>query len=295
VLSLGDMQTALVLKTLSEVVGRLNTLPGQRTIVLASPSFLISDREHREYEVVDRAVRAHIVISTLDSRGVSTDENDQADSNVLAEFAAATGGTFFHNSNDLAEGLRRIASPPEFLYQLGFSPDNLRENGKYHQLSVKIVGVDKVSISARKGYFAPNHLANPKQQERDLVTEALYSPSEIHDLPVQIQTQTVRDDKPPAKSKVLAFVNLADLPHRQIHDKNTNDLRMVAAIFDHNGKYLGAIDRKVAVHWTDDDAGLKNAATFSFLLDPGTYMVRLIVRDTESQSLSAQATTVQIP
>jgi hypothetical protein len=59
---------------------------------------------------------------------VLTDENDQiADSNVLAEFTDGTGGTFFPNNNDLTEGLRRIASPPEFVYQLGFSPQDLGE------------------------------------------------------------------------------------------------------------------------------------------------------------------------
>jgi VWFA-related protein len=295
VLRVGDMQTALVLKTLSDVVNRLSSLPGQRTIVLASPSFLVSDREHREYEVVDRALRAHVVISALDTRGVLTDENDQiADSNVLSEFADGTGGTFFHNNNDLTGGLRRIASPPEFVYQLGFSPQDLQENGKYHQLSVKIVGVNKLSVSARRGYFAPNHL-DPKQIETTELDDALYSQTEIHDLPIQIQTQTIRGDKPTAKLNVLTLVDLDALPHRQADGKNTNELRIVAAVFDRNGKYLGAINRKVAVHWSDDDAGTQTATTFSFLLDPGPYLVRMVVRDSESQRLSAQAAIVEIP
>jgi hypothetical protein len=296
VLRIGDMQTALVLKTLSDVVNRLSSLPGQRTIVLASPSFLVSDREHREYEVVDRALRAHVVISALDTRGVLTDENDQiADSNVLAEFTDGTGGTFFHNNNDLTEGLRRIALPPEFVYQLGFSPQDLRENGKYHQLTVKIVGVDKLSVSARRGYFAPNHLANPKQIETTELDDGLYSQAEIHDLPIQIQTQTVRGDKPTAKLNVLTLVDLDALPHHQTDGKNINELRIVAAVFDRNGKYLGAINRKVAVHWSDDHAGTQTATTFSFLLDPGPYLVRMVVRDSESQRLSAQAAVVEIP
>ena len=296
VLRMGDMQTALVLKTLSDVVNRLSSLPGQRTIILASPSFLVSDREHREYQVVDRALRAHVVISALDTRGVLTDENDQiADSNVLSEFTDGTGGTFFHNNNDLTEGLRRIASPPEFVYQLGFSPQDLQENGKYHQLNVKIVGVNKLSVSARRGYFAPNHLADPKQIETTELDDALYSQTEIHDLPIEIQTQTIRGDKPTAKLNVLTLVDLDALPHHQADGKNTNELRIVAAVFDRNGKYLGAINRKVAVHWSDDDAGIQTATTFSFLLDPGPYLVRMVVRDSESQRLSAQAAVVEIP
>jgi VWFA-related protein len=296
VLSMGDMQTALVLKTLSDVVNRLSSLPGQRTIILASPSFLVSDREHREYQVVDRAVRAHIVISALDTRGVYTDENSQvADDNVLSEFADGTGGTFFHNNNDLTEGLRRIASPPEFIYQLGFSPRDLKENGKYHQLSVKIVGVKNLSASSRRGYFAPDHRPSSKQAGDAELDDALYSQAEIHDLPIQIQTQTVRGDKPTAKLNVLTLVDLDALPHHQADGKNTNELRIVAAVFDRNGKYMGAINRKVAVHWSDDDAGVQTATTFSFLLDPGPYLVRMVVRDSESQRLSAQAAIVEIP
>jgi hypothetical protein len=70
---------------------------------------------------------------------------------------------------------------------------------------------------------------------------------------------------------------------------------MVAAIFDRNGKYSGAINRKVAVHWSDDDAGTQTATTFSFLLDLGPYLVRLVVRDAESQRLSANTAIVEIP
>jgi hypothetical protein len=255
----------------------------------------VSDSEHREYEVIDRAVCSHVIISTLDTRGVYTEENEVADENILSEFADGTGGNFFHNNNDLDEGLRRVASPPEFVYQLGFYPKDLQEDGKYHHLKVKIAGTDKLSVSARGGYFAPTAMADSKQSENSAITEALYSQSEIRDLPIRIQTQFVRDDKPIAKLSVLTFVDLQDLPHRQTGGKNTNELRMVAAIFDRNGKYIGAIDRKIAVQWSDDNAGTRTATTFSFLLDSGAYRVRLVVRDAESQRLSAQAAVIEIP
>jgi hypothetical protein len=54
------------------------------------------------------------------------------------------------------------------------------------------------------------------------------------------QTQTIRGDKPTAKLNALTLVDLDALPHHQADGKNTSELRIVAAIFDRNGKYLGA-------------------------------------------------------
>jgi VWFA-related protein len=296
-LHIGDQQTATVLQALSALVDRLSTLRGRRTIVLSSPSFLVSDREHREYQVVDRAVRFHVVISTLDSRGLyGDDQNDGIDPNVLGEFADSTGGLFFRNNNDFSSGLRRAVAPPEFVYQLGFSPASLREDGKFHHLQVKLVGGNKFSVSAREGYFAPTHSAGSAQALNKEITDVLFSSNQIRDLPVQIHTQLARDARPTTTTlTVQAMVDLRSLPHRQVDEQNVNELTVVAAVFDRNGKYMGALDKKIPVRWSPGRAGTMIGATFSFLLDPGSYLVRLVVRDTESQHLSAQDALIEIP
>jgi VWFA-related protein len=106
-------------------------------------------------EIVDRALRSNVMISTLDARGLYTDSVYDAsrqnsvspqmspfsvvpsaaatvDADVLAELADGTGGTFFHNNNDLVEGFRRVAAAPEFFYVLGFTPQNLKLDGTFH-------------------------------------------------------------------------------------------------------------------------------------------------------------------
>jgi VWFA-related protein len=295
VLQLGNEQTRMVLRAVSDVVERMSALRGQRTVVVASPSFVITDYEHRENSLIDLAVRSHVVISALDSRGVETDENQIDDYNVLSEFTDGTGGIYFHNNNDLTEGLRRTAAAPEFVYQLSFSPAKLKDDGKYHHVKVRLIGNSKFTVSAREGYFVPKHFADPVQAENNAMNDALFSQAQINDLPIKMQTQFVQGDKPVAKLSVLALVDLRDLPHRQLEGQNANELRMVAAVFDHNGKYLGAIDRKVAVHWLEAKAETRTAADFTFFLDPGGYLIRLVVRDSESQHLSAQDALVQIP
>ena len=39
--------------------------------------------------------------------------------NVMAELADGTGGTYFHNSNDLEGGFKRLTTAPEYLYLFG--------------------------------------------------------------------------------------------------------------------------------------------------------------------------------
>ena len=86
------------------------------------------------------------------------------DSNVLGEFASATGGTFFHNDNGLGEGLDQLAARPEYLYVLGFSPDNIKYDGSFHALRVKLKSGKDLTVEARLGYWAPKHATDPRKR-----------------------------------------------------------------------------------------------------------------------------------
>jgi VWFA-related protein len=173
VLNASSMEAQGTLGILRDAIRKTAAQSGNRSIVLVSPGFLALAPEVRQavMELTDRAVRSGIVINTLDMRGLYTpdqaaDQNhpDQrervqmggteasAQSEVMAQIADGTGGTYFHNSNDLDEGFRRTAAAPEFIYLLGFSPQKL--DGKFHPLKVTLNGQSKISVQARRGYYA---------------------------------------------------------------------------------------------------------------------------------------------
>src|SRR5256884_9286459 len=102
--------------------------------------------------MVDRATRAYLVINTIDARGLYTPDmmgdianppNDgvrtagyksmyrvvaqSAQQDVLAELADGTGGTFYHNRNDVDEAMREAGAAPAVSYVLVFSPQNRSE------------------------------------------------------------------------------------------------------------------------------------------------------------------------
>jgi VWFA-related protein len=70
-LTFGDRDTRMALDTLRTLVRRMAILPGSRTIVLVSPGFFVMN-EHRpdETDLMDRAIRANVTISSLDARGL---------------------------------------------------------------------------------------------------------------------------------------------------------------------------------------------------------------------------------
>jgi VWFA-related protein len=179
VLTANSAQLQSTLGVLREVVQRTAAAPGSRSIVLVSPGFLTQTVDSRQAvaELIDRALRSDIVVNTLDVRGLSTpvpapNASHPADpvmrarldreealerSDVLANLAYSTGGTFFHNHNDLDEGFRRTADTPEYIYVLGFSPQKL--DGKFHKLKVTLNSLEKLTVQARQGYYALNPAA----------------------------------------------------------------------------------------------------------------------------------------
>lgn len=177
--TLGHQDVQATYAAMAEFVRRVAALPGQRTIVLISSGFLSLSQDERTFEsrVMDLAAQSNVVISALDARGLYTSEltasersqgsmttmqlkadyyrsSMRANDNVMAELADATGGTYFHNSNDLDAGLKAVTTFPECVYTLELTLDGVKQNGSFHRLSVK-VHRDGAQSRARHGYFAP--------------------------------------------------------------------------------------------------------------------------------------------
>jgi VWFA-related protein len=190
VLEIGDRDVSVTLSTVKEFVRRMAKLPGQQhTLILVSPGFVtVTPNSMREKsEVLDLAARANVTISALDARGLYTTNLDASErgaastrdlmtgetqqyhaetmnmsENVMSEFANGTGGTFFHNSNDLEGGFKSLAQAPEYVYLLEMSLDHVKSDGAFHRLKVKVAR-DSVKVQSRLAYVAPQ--PPPKQKK----------------------------------------------------------------------------------------------------------------------------------
>lgn len=324
-------QSAMVpLEVLRNAVNRMSVMPGQRTLVLASPGFLTMIGSRNEQSVIiDRAIRANVVINSLDVRGLAVEGQDlskppiilpagtgqaqyysyrqqiehqefNAQQDVMAEMAAGTGGTFYHNSNDLDAGFDRVAAAPEYLYVLGFAPKELKMDGSLHALKVSLVkNPEHFDLDSRRSYTAPKHLDDPAEQAKREIQDALFSREELRDIPLELHSDFFKTPEDHAKVTVTTHVDLKALHLRKAEGRNHDDLTVTTALFDNNGNYVAGIQRGVDLRLKDEtfDRWMASGIQVQSHLEvkPGNYLVRVVVRDSEGQLMAARNSSIDIP
>lgn len=323
-ISEGDNETEYAYRHLDAIVRRMTSLPGQRVMVLVSPGFIMSTLQSDAYDLVDRATRANIVINTIDARGlyvpdlagdIANPPNDSvrtagykstyrvaaqsAQEDVLAQFADGTGGQFYHNRNDVDAAMREAGAAPEVSYVLGFSPQNLKFDGRFHALKISLTTKEKFNVQARHGYFAPRSASDPVQLAKEEMQEALFSQEEIRDIPVDLQTQYFKNDQAGARLSVLTRLDVKSVRFRKELGRNNDQLTIVTGIFDENGQYVTGVEKIIEMKLRDttyerlSHSGLTVKSSFD--VKPGTYLVRLVVRDAEGAQMAARNGAVVIP
>jgi len=312
------------LRGLEALVRRLSVMPGQRSIVWISPGFLAMDQSYEVGVLVDRALRARVVINALDSRGVWTLDTGDASqkgplggstaavetqfaltaqgilNEVMATATYGTGGVFVHDTNDYDGGFRRAGALPEAAYLLGFSPAGLRDDGKYHSLRVELVSRRGLTLQARKGYFAPKEAPDSELQAKSDIEDAVFARDERNDLGLEIHTQFFMSSPTEADLAVLARVDLHGVQLRKEQQRNVGAVRFITVLFDQDGNYVQGQERAVDLRLAD--ATLKKllsgggfAARWHFKVKPGTYSIREVVRDDSSGNIAALNGSVEIP
>lgn len=321
-LNAGEAQLEMAMRSFNDVIRRVSAFAGQRTIVLFSPGFVVRTEQLSLNDTVDRAIRAGVIVSTLDVKGVYNPPTFGSDitqkawgsaywtpdllqyknaaylaqSDPLMQIANSTGGTYIHNTNDLTGSLAKVSAPPEYTYLLAFAPQGLRNDGKFHSLKVDLKQGSGYALQARKGYYAPASNDSDSTTKRE-VAEAVFGQGEIHELPVRAQTQFFRSSDDKAQVNVVVHVDVKRMQFKKSDGRNLNELVVVAALFDRNANLVNAKSNTVKMHIKDDTLAskLNSGITLrsSFDVPPGSYLVRVVARD-EQGKMATQNDVVEI-
>ncbi|MCC7498807.1 MAG: VWA domain-containing protein [Bryobacterales bacterium] len=342
-----DRNQRAVLRTigmLQYVTEGLRSMPGRKGVVLFSDGLVFRRVlgghdadvrpivEERFRRLVDRANRANVVISTVDTKGISY-TGMQAKDNLggaqaedvhglvqaragqategwdgMIELARGTGGVFFHNTNDIGRAAQQAVEDLEGYYLIGFSPPDgtfKPDSGesKYHRVRV-VVRRGGLQVRTRAGYFggedrrqAPQVPADPAAQ---LVKAAL---SPFTSGAIGLRLTALFANTAEAGSYVTSMLHIAgkDLTFSKQADGGYKAQVDVASfIYQDDGSLLDkrASSYTIRVANSQFETLLRNGFLYrlqNIVTRPGAYQVRAAVWDAGSGKLGSASQYLEVP
>ena len=98
---------------------------------------------------------------------------------------------------------------------------------------------------------------------------------------------------------MLATIDVRKLRFRKEKDRNRSDVTLVTGIFDANGNYVSGVQKVLELRLLDNtlakrmNSGITVRSPFD--VTPGTYLIRVVVRDSGGESMATRSAVVEIP
>jgi len=290
------------LHAIKYVIRHLGQMPGRRVLLLASSGFLSLSFGQETQKVIEAAMRASVVINSLDTAGLpaNLDRYGSHFNMVLpmSDLAAGTGGQFIHNNNDLATGMHTLSAVPSVSYVLGFSPTNLRVDGTEHKLKVKLTESAHLSVSARPSYYAPSPELSPAEKRFHKLQSDVMASNTPAQIPIQFTVTPESSAIGASSLKILVHVDVHKLQFKDIGERKVERLIFITALFDEKNQFLtgveGVMDLRLKASTLKQIAEQGLNAKMSIQAPVGSYRVRQVVQEVVDGKVAAVNRMVEV-
>ena len=336
-----EMSAAGTLGMLQLAVQGVRDLPGRKAVVLISEGFRIVEQDgsfqpghlvrNRLDRVVDLAMRVGVVLYSLDPRGLVaaglTAEDNLAfgsaevaasegtgrrrflleTQDTLAYLAEQTGGMAIVNTNDLAQGLRRISDDQRGYYIIGYTPPDgtFAAPGKtprFHPVEVRVKRPG-LTVRTRKGFMGVSDADRipPPDTPQQALHDAAMSPFAVGDIPVRATLVSGYDRKGAALVRALLYIDPRALTFTPADDgRQVAKVDVFGMVFDQWGAPATARTAHftVGLDAAADVSSMEAGIVYSLVVPvprAGGYQARFSVRDATSGALGAAGEFVDVP
>ncbi len=320
-----DLNTDRELFAIEQISKSLSYLNEKKSLLYFSGGIQRDGIENQAslHAAINASVRANVAIYSVDARGLqaisplgdATTGNlrgansfngaalqNNLDSNfntqeVMAGLSADTGGKFFSDSNDFSPVFTRIQNDTSAYYVLGFHSTDLRRDGRYRRLSIKVNRGD-VKLEYRPGYYAPADYKHATKDERERqLDEELASDLPATDMAVYMQALYFRLADNRFYVPVSLVVPGSQIPFVKGGDRDKATLDIIGQVKDPAGHDIGDVRDTVRLALDESQqVRQKNVQyTTGFNLPPGKYHVKFVVRENVTGRMGSFETDLTVP
>ncbi len=246
--------------------------------------------------------RADSVIQAVDIGGLRASADvvaiDRgAGREALFYLANDTGGELFEATNDLRGHLEKVLDHTEVTYLLTFQRSDLKEDGAYRRLRVKASLPPGARLTHRSGYYAPRPFQQLDPLEKNLLaSEGIATATPKNDLDLSLLIAPFRAGPQLAYVPVIIEVGGESLLTGQKGERLA--VEVYTYVSDDQGQMRDFFTQQVGVSLKPDresfrTGGLKYYGHFD--LAPGSYRVRVLVRNAETGRTGVTSMPLEVP
>ncbi|HYK91571.1 MAG TPA: VWA domain-containing protein, partial [Acidobacteriota bacterium] len=221
---------------------------------------------------------------------------------TLAALSQETGGKLIGNSNDLGVSMKRVSEDIRSYYELAYAPSNLKLDGKFREISVRVLRRG-VTLQTRKGYFAVPYTeaSSPFTSSELPLLGALSSSPVPHDFDYRAAALHFDRTGEGVLGSLVIEIPLSQLSFKSVPQENKFKARFSLLAF------LKTPDGKVIKKFSQDydyqgelpklEMTKKSSILYirHFLLPEGRYNLETVVRDADSNRISARKSIFLLP
>ena len=313
------------LLALQSIMQALGTIPQKKNLIYFSNGISQSgiDNQSALRAATASAVKANVSIYPVDIRGLEAfPPGGQAQSaslhgqaaysgaSVLNDFnsnaatqetlytlATDTGGKAFMDSNDFSGVFTQAQKDSSAYYVLGYTSTNRFKDGHFRRLKVQ-VNRPGLKIEYRAGYYADRDYEHMNRADREQQLEdELASELPRTDVAVYAGTAYFRQDDSHYLLEVSLVVPGSQIPFVHEKDKDSATLDIIGEVLEGGKTRVGQLRDtvKLAVD-SGQQVRRKNVQyNTSFILTPGSYHLKFVVRENRSGRTGSFETDVRVP
>ncbi len=245
--------------------------------------------------------RADCVIQAVDVGGLREGAGPAAQwaggKDSLFLMADGTGGELFENYNDLSAAMEQMLRRTSITYVLALQPEGLARDGAYHEIRVDLKNAARgTRIVHRPGYYAPRPFGQQSPTEKLLQTARGVVGEEAGTIATSVLAAPFASGGREAYVPVVIEVDGKSLTAGT--EGWSVPVEIYAYAFDAEGQARDFFSQTLSLELLKVGAALQQSGLkfFGHLdLPPGTWNVRVLVRNAASGAAGMKSVTVQVP
>lgn len=216
---------------------------------------------------------------------------------TLVTLAGDTGGRAFLDSNDFGKVFTGVQQDTSLYYLLGYHSTNAARDGRFRRITVR-VNRPGVKIDFRRGYYAPADFQHSTRDDRERqMDEELASDLSTTDLPVYLSAAYFRLAERKFYVPVSVVVPGSQIPFTHNNDQDRATLDILGVVTDPEKRPVGQIRDTVKLALNASQLVQRKNVQYNsgFVLPPGTYHLKIVVRENQTGRLGSFETDLTVP